>query len=116
MTVDDKIRDENLQYNIKREGARILALSSSKNDKYDFFTGEKVLQSDQSRIREQANLTKSLLIKVFEKQIKAIEDQGIKQGEALKSLKSEENKHYKKSIDEVFRKEMRTNKIKNEID
>ena len=93
-----------------------MALSSSKNDKYEFFTGGKVLQSDQSKIREQANLTKSPLIKVFEKQIKAIEDQGIKQWEALKSLKSEENKHYKKSIDGFFRKEMRTNKIKNDID
>ena len=31
MTIDDKIRDEKLQYNINRESAKISALSSKKN-------------------------------------------------------------------------------------
>ena len=30
MTVDDKIRDEKLQYDIYREAAKVLALSSEK--------------------------------------------------------------------------------------
>ena len=30
MTIDDKIRDEKLQYDINREAAKILALSSEK--------------------------------------------------------------------------------------
>ena len=34
MTTDDKIRDEKLQYDINREAAKILALLSSKLDKY----------------------------------------------------------------------------------
>ena len=34
MTIDDKIRDEKLQYDIKREGTKISALSSGKIDKY----------------------------------------------------------------------------------
>ena len=34
MTIDDKTRDENLQYNINRETAKISALSSCKIDKY----------------------------------------------------------------------------------
>ena len=34
MTIDDKTRDENLQYNINRETAKIPALSSCKIDKY----------------------------------------------------------------------------------
>ena len=32
MTVDDKIRDEKLQYDIYREAAKVLALSSEKID------------------------------------------------------------------------------------
>ena len=41
MTIDDKIRDEKLQYNIDRETAKISALSSGKIDKYEYVTGEK---------------------------------------------------------------------------
>ena len=33
MTIDDKIRDEKLQYGINREAAKISALSSGKIDK-----------------------------------------------------------------------------------
>ena len=73
------------------------------------------MPSDQSRIIEQAKFTYSPLDKAFEKQIKAIEDQGIiKQVQALKALKSEENKQDIKSIDGIFPKQMRTNEIKNE--
>ena len=39
---------------------------------------KKILPSDQSRIIEQAKFTQSPLGKVFEKQIKTIENQGIK--------------------------------------
>ena len=34
MTIDDKIRDEKLQYDINREAAKISALSSGKIDTY----------------------------------------------------------------------------------
>ena len=37
MTTDDQIRDEKLQYDINREAAKILALSSGKIDKYEYF-------------------------------------------------------------------------------
>ena len=33
--IDDKIRDEKLQYNINRKAAKISALSSGKIDKYE---------------------------------------------------------------------------------
>ena len=33
MTIDDKIKDEKIQYNINREAAKISVLSSSKIDK-----------------------------------------------------------------------------------
>ena len=36
MTIDNKIRDEKLQYDIIREAAKISALSSGKNDKYEY--------------------------------------------------------------------------------
>ena len=53
MAIDDKIRDEKLQYNINREVAKISALSSGKIDKYEFLTGEEILSSDQRRVIEQ---------------------------------------------------------------
>ena len=40
MTINDQIRDEKLQYNIKREAAKISALSSGKIDKHEYLTGE----------------------------------------------------------------------------
>ena len=35
MTIEDQIKDEKLQYDINREGAKISALSSGKLDKYE---------------------------------------------------------------------------------
>ena len=40
MTIDDKIRDAKLKYDINREAAQISALSSVKIDKYEYLTGE----------------------------------------------------------------------------
>ena len=40
ITIDDKIRDEKLQYDIKREAVEISALSSEKIDKYEYLTVE----------------------------------------------------------------------------
>ena len=83
MTIDDKINDKTLPHDINGEVAK---LSSGKIDKYEYLTGKEILPSDQSRIIEQAKSTYSLLGKAFEKQIKTIEDQGIKEVEALKVL------------------------------
>ena len=38
MTIEDKIRDEKLQYDINREAAKISGLSSGKIDKYEYLT------------------------------------------------------------------------------
>ena len=67
MTIDDKIKDAKLQYNSKREAAKISALSSGEIDKHEYFTGEEKLQSDQSRIIEQDKFTYSPLNKAVEK-------------------------------------------------
>ena len=46
MTIDDKIRDEKLQYDFTRETAKISALSSGKIDEYEFLWGEEILPPD----------------------------------------------------------------------
>ena len=65
MKIDDKIRGEEVQYDINGEAAKISALSSGKIKKYEFLTGEKILSYDQSRIIEEAKFTYSPLGKAF---------------------------------------------------
>ena len=79
MTINDKIRDEKLQFNISREATKISALSCGKIDKYEYLTVEEILFFDQRRLIEQARCTYSSLGKALEKQIKPIEDQEEKQ-------------------------------------
>ena len=88
MIVEDQIRDEKLQYDINREAAKISALSSGKIDKYEYFTGEEILPSNQQQRIEQGKFNYSPLGKAFEKQTKTIEDQGEKQANALNPLES----------------------------
>ena len=68
MTIDDKIRDEKLQYDINREAAKISAWWSGKIDKYQYLTGEELLPCNQRQITEQAKFSYSRLRKAFEKQ------------------------------------------------
>ena len=79
MTIEDQIRDEKLQYDINRESAKVLTLSSGKIDKYEYLTGEEILPSNQLQI---------------------IEDQGKKQIDALEDLKPKEIKPRKSKPDE----------------
>ena len=67
MTVDDKIRHENLKYNINKEAAKISALSPEKIDQYEYLTGEDILTSNQRQIIEQAKFAYSPLGKGFSK-------------------------------------------------
>ena len=80
ITINDQVKDEKLQYNINREAAKISALLSGKLHKYEYLTGEDILPSTQQQIIEQTKFTYSPLGKAFDKQIKAIEDQGKKTG------------------------------------
>ena len=61
MTIDDKIRNEKLLYDINREVAKISALSSRKIDNCEFLTDEKILPPDQRRVIEQAKFAYSPL-------------------------------------------------------
>ena len=83
MTIDGKIRDEKLQYDINREVAKRSALSCGKIDKYEYYTGAEILPLDQRRVIEQAKFTYSSVGKALEKQTKTIKDQGEKQIKAL---------------------------------
>ena len=83
MTVDDKIRDKKLQYDINREGAKTPELSYGKSHKYEYLTGKEMLTADQRRVIKQAGFSHFSLGKAFEKKKKTIEDQGKKQIKVL---------------------------------
>ena len=93
MTIDDKIRDKKLQYDINREASKISALSSAKIDKYEYLMSEETLPSGSSEIIQQASFTYSPLKKALEKKTKTIEEQGEKQ------IKAVENKGEKQLLD-----------------
>ena len=65
MTINDQIRDEKLQYDINRKGAKISTLSSGRIDKYEYLTGKEILPSNQQQIIEL-----NLLILFWEKLLK----------------------------------------------
>ena len=98
MTTDDKIRDEKLHCDVSREAAKISALASEKNDKYEYLTSEEILPSSQRQIIEKAKFTYSPLGKAFEKtqkQLKCKEQKNIFNklvGEKLHELKNLRNK------------------------
>ena len=58
MTIDDKIRDEKLQFDINREAAKISALSSGKIDKYEYLANEEILPSNRRQITEKLKKSK----------------------------------------------------------
>ena len=89
MIIIDKNRDQKLKYDSNREAAKISPLSSGKIHKYEYLTCKKILPSDQSRIIEQATFACSPLGKSFEKQMKAIENQGEKQKKGIKKHRKE---------------------------
>ena len=46
MTIGDKTRNENIQYDINWEAAKTLALSSGKTKKYEYLSGDVILTFD----------------------------------------------------------------------
>ena len=81
----------------------------------NIYDRKKILPSDQNRLIEQAKFTFSPLSKAFKNRIRTIENQVIKQVESLKTLKQKGNQKLE-SIQGLFSNNMKTNKIKNEID
>ena len=83
MTIDDKIRDEKLRYEINREAAKISAKTLDTPYKYEYLTGEEIIPSDQKQLIEQIKFQYGPLGKALEKQTKTIEDQAGKQVKAI---------------------------------
>ena len=50
MTIDDKIRDEKLLYDINGDAAKILESWLGKIDKYEFLAGDDIWFSAESRV------------------------------------------------------------------
>ena len=93
MIINNQIRYEKLQYDINREAVKISVLSSGKTHKYEYLTGEDILPSNQQQIIEQAKFTYSSLGKLFEKEIKTIEDQGEKEIMQIRHLSQNKKKY-----------------------
>ena len=88
-----KLKMKNYNTILTEKQQKIVALLSGKIDKYEYLIGEEILPSGQSRIIEQGKL---------------IEDQGIKQVEALKALKPEGNRKLE-TIEKLFPIKIRNN-------
>ena len=117
MIIDEKIRDEKLQYNINRKAAKISALSSNKIHKYGYLTGEDISPSSNQQIIEQARFNYSPLGKAFDKQIKTMEDQGKKQADALNTLKADNNKKFEIKNENIIPKNaFASDEAKEEVD
>ena len=115
MTIVDKIKDKKLQYDINRQAAKISAILSSKVYKFEYLTSEELLASDQSRTIEQDKSAYYPLGKAFEKQIKTNENQGRTQAEALKVLKTTEQKlTIKDAIQDQLNEEVKNEIVKSE--
>ena len=67
MTINNKVRDEQLQYNINQEGANVLVLPFGNIDENKYLSGEEILLQNQRRLTEQVKFTYSPLGKAFEK-------------------------------------------------
>ena len=72
MTINDKIKDEKLQYDVNRQAGKISSVSSSKIDKYKYLTLEEILSFYKRRKMEQAMFTYSLLGKLWKNKQKLL--------------------------------------------
>ena len=89
MITDEKIRGEKLQYDINREVAKILALSSRKIDIYEYLTFKEVLPDDVRRLIKQAKSAFSSSEKALENKTETIKNQDKKE---IKQIEGHENK------------------------
>lgn len=85
MSIDNKIRDEKLQYEINRSAGKICTKSSVNKDKYGYLKGKENLPPQRRRIMQETYLT---LAENFGKTKETTDEHGINQVEALQSLES----------------------------
>ena len=72
MTINDKIKDEKLQYDVNRQAGKISSVSSGKIDKYKYLTLEEILSFYKWRKIEKAMFTYSLLGKLWKSKQKLL--------------------------------------------
>ena len=106
-----KLKMKNYKTILAEKQQKKSAKLSGRIDKYEYLTGEEILPSDQSKIIEQGKFTCSPLSKAFQKQLKTIEEQGMKQAEDLKDLTPDENKE-PESIEGIFPKDRKLMKLR----
>ena len=78
-----------MQYDIKKEAAKVSVSSSGKIDKYEYLAGEEIVPSNQSQVIERTKFTYSPQGKTLEKQTETIEDQGEKQIRSIEDSKKQ---------------------------
>ena len=69
-----RLEIKKLQYDIKRDAAKISALWSEKIDQYEYFSGKEIFPSNQRQMLGQAKFTYSPLRKPFEKRLMSKEN------------------------------------------
>ena len=72
-----------MEYDINRESGKISALSWDKFEKYEYFTDEEILPSNQKQVVQETEFNYLPLETTYEKHIKVIKDQRDKQIEAI---------------------------------
>ena len=82
MNIDDKFRDQKLQYDINRAAGKI---APGKIGKCDCLTGDEILPQQKHKITEDAKFIYSLLVKALEKQRSPLKSKG-KQFNSLEAL------------------------------
>ena len=70
MTIDDKIKDERLQYNINWKSSKISVLLSDKTDKHEYLTGEEILPSEEIKMIEPVSFSSLFDVKLLKKKQK----------------------------------------------
>ena len=94
MTIDNKIRDEQVRYEFNREAAKISAKTLDTPYKYEYPTGEEIIPSDQKQLVEQIKFQYGPIGKALENLMIAIEDQGEKQLKEIQDQKYVKIKKY----------------------
>ena len=105
MTIENKIKDEKLQYDINRDVTKISALSSGKIDKYETLLVRKYYPQINKKLLNKLNLLILLWEKLLKNRQKKIEDQGEKQTKTIQD-KSIENIKKCSDYDNDYKKEL----------
>ena len=108
MTIDEKIRDKKLQYNIKREASKISVFSSSELINMNMLHVKKYYLLIKVKWHKKLDLHIHLLEKCLKKKLKQVNKIKGEKVQALKILSTVEE-HEPKSIGDIFSKEWQNN-------